>query len=201
MRNFLAAGDSKKARISTTLRAMMRNIQPFIPRAATTNRKLARHCFLTSYGNYMCKHHQSKAKRKPVIDGANQTVGGYAVTGVPHPRLISNDEMDNTPAAGYMNCGCNEEDVLTEFFYWKTWTITSPTTGVVEHWLDQAFDPRARAFVVTAHREASRLTLNDLYAKCGDEDEHRRQLLRKQIARLQLELEGMREKEEVSLLD
>jgi hypothetical protein len=197
---------AEKAAISPKIRSMIRNIQPFVPRAATTNRDLARHCLLTTSKNYLCSHHQAKAKRAPITDGENKKLGGYAVTGVPHSRIVNpkltkpgdasktGDEIDGTtktPAKGYLHCGCKEDDVLAEFYFWKTWTVTSPTTGVTEGWLDQGFDPRARVFVVSAIKDIAKLNIDDLYTNGLDDRTHKKKLLELQISRMEQELKNM----------
>ena len=193
---------------------MIRNIQPFVPRAATTNRVLAWHCLSTAWSNHQCRYHQSKSKRAPVRDGETKglRLGEYLITGVPGARLLAkaegNESLEDSP---FLNCGCSEDEVLTDFFFWKTWTITSPTTGITEGWKDQSFDPRMRAFVVTAFKKMTKLTVDDLYSEDGGRA-HQIRLLKVQMARLgdelaklkALELEETKkavEKEEQDLLN
>jgi hypothetical protein len=187
---FLAASDRAlhEVPIPSGLHSRIRNIQPFMPVAATTSRLLARHYFLTLNGNYLCRHHQAKAKRTPVIDGGNQTVGGFAVTGVPHARMINTMQTKATPADGYFNCGCSEDEVLMDFFFWKTWTITSPTTGTTEGWMDQMLDPRACVLVASTYKNSMKLGINNLYTVGFTTKAHKRHLLELQIARLKEEL-------------
>jgi hypothetical protein len=125
-------------------------------------------------------------------------IGEFQVMGVPYRKNIGvKDELDDSspaapnPPAGFMNCGCSEEAVLFEFFFWKTWTITSPSTGVTEGWSDQVLDPRARLFVVTAFKAATKLSLDDLYKKGLTDRAYKRALLTIQIERLTRELNEM----------
>ncbi|KAF9474195.1 hypothetical protein BDN70DRAFT_771835, partial [Pholiota conissans] len=71
---------------------------------------------------------------------------------------------------GFMHCGCFIDDVLLDFYLWKTMTITSrhPTDATLmaakESMLGAAFPPRVRAFFVEAFLFYSHLTLKDLYS-------------------------------------
>jgi hypothetical protein len=175
---------------------MIQNIQLFVPHTATTSRLLVHHCFLTLNGNHLCRHHQAKVKQTPVIDGGNQNVGGFAVTGVPHARLLNTAQTKVTLAEGYFNCSCREDKVLMEFYFWKMWTITSPTTRMEEGWMDQAFNPRAHVFVATAYKNAMKLNINDLYTIGFTNEAHRKQVLERQVARLKKELARLEELEQ-----
>lgn len=175
----------KDPTLPSNIRTMIRAIQEFLPRAATTNRSLARHCLNTTWNNHLCHHHQWKAKRQPVKDGDKdgRRVGEYLVTGVPGPQLIK-DSLVNGVAPGFLSCGCNEEEVLTDFYFWKTQTITSPTTGVTEGWKDQYLDPRARTFVVTAFKCATLLSVDDLYTDIANERANEQRVLELQMERI-----------------
>jgi hypothetical protein len=181
----------KVPKLPKTISAMIRNIQPFLPEAATTNRALAKACFLISPMTYMCRFHQTKAKRQGKIDGDNELPGEYQVTGVAYRRVRVSKRIGVFPQVGYFSCGCSEEDVLWDFFFWKTWSITSPTTQVTEGWLDQALDPRARAFVAGAFREALPVVLDEMYT--GDRSilQHRQFQLTMMIERMQDELDEL----------
>jgi hypothetical protein len=185
--------DGKRACLPVQIRTLIRNVQPFVPRAATTNRTLALECLKSSLQNHMCRYHQARSKRQGAIDGKHSrgVMGEYQVTGVPHKRTIMKAGSDVGPQEGYLSCGCAEDDVLFEFFFWKTWVVTSPTTGITEGWLDQGLDPRTRVFVVSAFKTATRLTLDDLYTKGLDKDTYRKLLLMTQIARLTRELDDL----------
>jgi hypothetical protein len=147
--------------------------------------------------NYLCRHHQAKVKRAPVIDGANKGAGEFTVTGVPYTRMINTSKVDHTLTKGYFNCGCKEEEVLMEFYFWKTWSVTSPTTGATEGLMDQWFDPRARVFVVTAYQAATKLSVDDLYMDRLKEPEHKKKILQLQITRMMKEIGEIEEMERV----
>lgn len=195
----LAVG-KKHPRLPVQIRNLIRNVQVFVPRGATTNRELALDCFALTSNHRMCQFHQARSKRQGVIDGENDgtEIGEFQVMGVPYRRNIGMKEEseDPSPAApnppeGFMTCGCSEEAVLFEFFFWKTWTITSPSTGVTEGWSDQVLDPRTRLFVVTAFKAATKLSLDDLYKNGLTDRAYKRALLTMQIERFTRELHEM----------
>jgi hypothetical protein len=181
----------KLPKLPKTVRAMIRNIQPYLPQAATTNRVLAKACFLTSPMNYMCRHHQSKAKRQGKIDGQNTIPGEYKVTGVAYEKILVSKHNGYRSEPGFFSCGCSEDDVLMDFFFWKTWVITSPTTQVTEGWLGQTLEPRTRAFITTAFREMQMVSLDEMYSGDRSYTEQRQVLLTLMIQRLSAELESL----------
>jgi hypothetical protein len=164
---------------------MIRNVQPFLPHAATTNRALAKACFLISGANYMCRYHQFKSKHQGTLDGENELPGQPKVTGVAYPRICASGI---SPVDGYWNCGCSEDDVLLDFIFWKTWSITSPVTQVSEGWLDQTLEPRSRAFCTTAFKAMHHLTLDEMYTGDRDYALHRQIQLTLMIQRMTAEL-------------
>jgi hypothetical protein len=182
---------SKPPTLNKTIRSMIRYIQPFMPDAATTNRALAKACFLTGPSTYLCRYHQVKVKRPGKIDGANQGPGEYKVTGVAFQKLQATKNNVVVVPEGYFNCGCCEEDVLLDFYFWKTWQISSPTTGVTEGWMDQTLDPRARAFVTAAFRNLQTVSLDELYRGKRTWEEQRAIVLALMIERLKVQLEAM----------
>lgn len=90
------------------------------------------------------------------------------------------------PPAGYMHCGCNENVVLTDFYFWKTWTLTCLETGkaVTESLRDQRLLPRERAFIVAHYEKVTGLTIDDLYSGARKPEDHERHLLKLQAERL-----------------
>lgn len=76
--------------------------------------------------------------------------------------------------AGHLHCGCNEDVVLTDFYFWKTWVLTSDVTGtqVSEGMRDDRLKPRHRAFVVKAFNDMTGLTIDDLYSRKRSEKAH-----------------------------
>ena len=164
---------------------MARNIQPFLPEAATITRQLAKACFLISGVTYMCRFHQS-AKRQGKTDGENTAPGEPKVMGVAFQKLQSGVP----PEAGFFSCGCSEEDVLMDFYFWKKWSITSPVTGVTEGWLANGLDPRDRAFVTEGIRSLGLFTLDEMYSADRDPEEQLQHLREIIVDRVQHDLYG-----------
>lgn len=136
--------------------------QDLLPEAATSSRRVALEVLKTNRGNLVCGYHQI-AKGKVTVDGE----GRYKVNGQPFGRQVrqkkSQPEVPREP--GHLHCGCNEDDVLLDFYFWKTWTCSATVKGevVTEGMMDQRLSPRLRAFVTKAFREATGLTVDDLY--------------------------------------
>ena len=159
----------------------------------------------------MCRYHQTKAKRAGPIDGdhSGKVEGRYQVLGVPYERNLDEKLPAGTGKSatvrpqGVLNCGCEEEAVLFEFYFWKTWTATSPTTFVTEGLLDQLMDPRTRLFVVTAYKAATGITLEDLYSNGLNNHDHKKALLTKQIGLFTSRLDALKaiDKEDVEMED
>ena len=159
-------------KLEKSIRSMARNVQPFLPEVATMSRELAKACFLISGTNYMCRFHQIIAKRQGKIDGENTKPGEPKVMGVAYKKL----QAGVPPEPGFFSCGCSEEDVLMDFYFWKTWEITSPVTGITEGWLAHALDLRSRAFVTAGFRSLGLFTLDELYTGDRDPPTHLRHL-------------------------
>lgn len=173
----------RRVPIPLSVRARIRCVQSYLIEAATTNREMSLHCLTTREGNIMCRYHQGITKKSQAKDGDNtgDKIGEFAVTGIPGPRIL----FPNIPKKGMLNCGCDEEEVLTDFFFWKTWTITSPATKKTEGWKEQCLDPRARSFVVQAFQQQSGLKVDDLYRQNRTADEQRKFELEKELAIIQ----------------
>lgn len=191
----------RRVQIPLSIRNRIRCVQDYLIEAATTNREMALHCLTTRSGNTMCRYHQGITKKSQPKDGDNtgEIIGEYLVTGIPGARILH----PKIPEPGMLNCGCDEDEVLTDFFFWKTWTITSRKTGKTEGWKEQCLDPRARAFVVQAFRDATGLRVDDLYRHNRTADEQRKFELEKELAIIQKALLEFTDEddEEKSLLD
>lgn len=185
-----------KSPLDIVLRKQIRDHQDLLPRAATTTRELALSILTTNRDNKFCLYHHSTQKAGLIIDGE----GKYKLNGVPYPRLVAKTKnvVVNSPD-GYMNCGCNEDVALTDFYFWKTWKLTCIETGTVvtESLKDQKFSPRERAFIVAAFNDSAGLTIDDLYSGKKDARAHSKALLKLQINRLQEKLEAMEEEDDV----
>lgn len=185
--------------IPVSIRNRIRTVQSYLIEGATTNRKTALHCLTTGNGNTMCRYHQGITKKEHPMDGEypGDKMGEFNVTGVPGPRVL----YPETPAPGMMNCGCDEDEVLTDFFFWKTWTVTSTKTKKTEGWKEQCLDPRARAFVVQAFHQATGLSIDDMYFENRNADQQKKRLLEKELEMIQTALEDFKTPEgERSLL-
>jgi len=111
--------------------------------------------------------------------------GKYKLNGQPYPRKLRQKKADPPVERppGHLHCGCNEDDVLMDFFFWKTWTLTSEEHGICveESMKDQLMAPRLRAFVVHAFRAATGLSIDDMYLDGRSAENLEERLLIKQI--------------------
>lgn len=92
-----------------------------------------------------------------------------------------------------MNCGCQVDVALVEFYLFKTGRLTSVLTGESEGWKDMRLDPRTREAIVTEYLRANRLVLEDLYSggwveTKGELQEERKRILNIQVGRMTAEL-------------
>lgn len=189
--------------IDAHIRRLIRENQSLAPEAATTSRELAMECLMTSQMNMFCPYHHA-------IDKAGKTVDGkegqkYVLNGVPKPRRLirgpsikkmknkesvlfkSNGQLRNPRVRdGILNCGCRVNDALTEFYFWKTWSLSGNVNGedVTESMGDQRMTPRIRAFVVKAFEEATCLTIDDLYTGKLAPIRHQERMYLKQLERI-----------------
>lgn len=144
---------------------MIRENQTFLPRAATTSRLLALEVLETNRYNIFCLYHHTKDKAGKVQDGE----GRFLINGVPHERQVSQSTkkaLRVSPHKGYLNCGCDEEMALLDFFMWKTWSVTAKIDNkiVTEGLKEKVWSPRERMFIMKQYRDLTGLTVDDLYA-------------------------------------
>ena len=122
------------------------------------------------------------------IDGQE---GDYKVAGIPLARNVNERKSDKVERIeGHLHCGCNEDDALADFFIWKYWVAESG--GYREGMKDKVMDPRTRCFVVTSGlNQWARIFVDDLFTNGHSEREAEKDLVRKQIGRLQEDLDVM----------
>lgn len=87
---------------------------------------------------------------------------------------------------GHMSCGCAIDVVLMDFFFWKTWTITStrPDFKVVESMQEDVLGARQHAFFVQAYKAGTGLSLDDLYGADYGTKEYFERLRKHQVEKL-----------------
>jgi hypothetical protein len=118
----------------------------------------------TNRGNRICPYHKTKDKAGHIHDAATTKQSRYRVTGTPYDRIVNvKKDFTRTRRKGIFDCGCAEDDVLLDFYWWKTLTATSASSKITEGWRTQHLDPRARLFMKEAWEDASRLTVDDIY--------------------------------------
>ncbi|KAK7034052.1 hypothetical protein VNI00_012483 [Paramarasmius palmivorus] len=63
-----------------------------------------------------------------------------------------------------LDCGCDVDDVLLDFYLFKTGKLTSPTMARTEGWNTDWVRPRQRALYLASWREGTKLTVYDCYS-------------------------------------
>lgn len=191
---------SCKKPIPIHIRSFIRVVEEFCPEAASTTKALALHCLTSRYGNIVCLYHTSHDKSGKVNDTKPRRK--HQVTGVPWERLINaKDRPPNTPlhelAPKATNCGCHQDDVLWDFYWWKTTCLYSPTLNITEDWGATRLEPRGRGLVVQFLQTFACSKLRDIYSGTVDANRTRLEQLRRmeenvRCARLELEEEMQR---------
>ncbi|KAG6807042.1 hypothetical protein H0H92_009023 [Tricholoma furcatifolium] len=167
--------------IDTRLRRYIREHQSFMPIAAMKTRQLALHILTSNRGNVMCTYHHVVERSGYLIDGE----GDYAINGVPRARKVNHVISDGVKRPkGYLHCGCDEDVALLDFYFWKSWSLTAKLrdgSRVTETLKDKMLEPRVRAFVVDQFQSWTGLTINDIYQGDMRKDEHKLNVLHRQI--------------------
>ncbi|KAH9480107.1 hypothetical protein JR316_0006704 [Psilocybe cubensis] len=146
-------------------RRSLRHVQSLLPEKCFESRRVAIAIHMTSHGNLICRFHKRYPKTKFFDNGP----GLYRVRGVPKKpvyRYRVEDAATPLRETGYMSCGCLIDDVLLEFYFWKTLTISSPLPslqGLEEPMKGDVFEPRHRSFLIKVFKEQSLLTADDIY--------------------------------------
>jgi hypothetical protein len=154
----------KERKVEFKLRRLIREVQEFCPKAATTTRELALHCLETNRGNLICPYHGERGKDGKTNDESVTEASPHLVTGTPYIRSVKGrGGGENAHHDGHLHCGCPEDAVLLDFFLWKETEISSPVHDFTEGWKDQRLDPRARLLVATAWEQWTGLTVYDMY--------------------------------------
>ncbi|KAG6824777.1 hypothetical protein H0H92_005848, partial [Tricholoma furcatifolium] len=158
--------------IDTHLRRYIRENQCFMPIASSKTRKLALHVLTSNCGNVMCLYHHVIEKSGYIINGE----GDYRINGVPRPRNVNRVITDGVKRLkGYLHCGCSEDVALLDFYFWKTWSLSSELpdgTRVTETLKDQMLEPRICGFVVDQFQNWTGLTIEDIYQGNQRKSEH-----------------------------
>ena len=113
------------------------------------------------------------------------------------PTEEQQKQLDRRHAGEIMSCGCKFDDVLLDFFIWKSVNTKSPSTKAIDTWQDDLLEPRHRSFVTSALRIFGGLRIGDLYdIWAGGEVKDKVKAIRRQTIRLKNTFLGEAEKEQ-----
>ncbi|KAF8166340.1 hypothetical protein K438DRAFT_1617060, partial [Mycena galopus ATCC 62051] len=157
--NFLENPARKTKKIPPKLRRLMRLVAEVVPRCVTTSKQLALHILTTQQGKIHCRFHDLKRGTK----GAKESDGPGAIVGVAYSKAVVPTQD------GFLHCGCDEQAALWEFFWFKTWTVTSthPKIKGFDRLGPDANDvltARQRAFFSQAYSAGTLLQIDDMYS-------------------------------------
>ncbi|KAJ7583988.1 hypothetical protein C8J56DRAFT_893621 [Mycena floridula] len=196
----------KGTAIPAHIRHYIRTIPDYLPGSVTISQRISRLILTSSAGNMMCRTHLYVAKG-PKSSEPKANYRSYLVTGYVAPRMVattSNQVIECAPNT--FHCGCSEEAALMELIMFKTLTVRAIIKGKVvrESMHAMSIDPRDLLFWTKGRFMASRLELDDYYARDNDHvfrasigSTHEIWMVEQQIERLVAEkealLEGLRE--------
>ncbi|KAF9521594.1 hypothetical protein CPB83DRAFT_900534 [Crepidotus variabilis] len=166
---YINTGDASE--FNHTYRRTALTLQHSIPETATTTREATLMVHTNSWLNVVCRIHVYS--RKYARDGQVK-YGGAQIHGVPLPSCYGIKANPKTAPRGFMNCGCLIDEVLIEYYLWKTTKLRSHNPGLrynnaplVEGLCEQVINPRIRSFLVTIFCQFSGFTVDDLYTGVG----------------------------------
>jgi hypothetical protein len=155
--------DPNKYPISGTLKDLIRRVQEVGIKASHYSRDLALHVMDSNKGNMICPYHKERDRLGLNCD-TNSEHSEYRVTGIPFERqVVTSGGTDRMRREGILDCGCTEDDVLLDFYWWKNTSATSASTKEKEGWSTQRLNPRARLFMRVEWEYISGLTVDDIY--------------------------------------
>ncbi|KDR65895.1 hypothetical protein GALMADRAFT_217290 [Galerina marginata CBS 339.88] len=164
-----AIGQLQLKRFNDT--GVVHNIQPdirqfciefaeFLPESGYTSKEMALAMHWKPPGYYTCRFHKSPMPDKPTFFDGNGTLGGVSFR--PSGFGLSDKPMIDD----HMQCGCSIEDVLLEFFLFKTRRARSKNPMYRNHLHGMGrtvITPRIRAFICQGFRDDTGLTIQDIY--------------------------------------
>ena len=192
--------------------------QTVAPEAATTSCALVLERFTTLPMNVLCPYHQKSDKSRKIVDGKDGLK--FILNGVPQPRKTippatakklkkkalalykqSSQFRDPCLCEGFLHCGCPIDEVLMDFYFWKTWNISGVVDGkeVTESMAEQWLTPRMWAFVVKTFQEATCLTIDDLYSGKLPQWRHQEKIYHTQLERILAKYNTLQETMEGSI--
>lgn len=160
--------------------------------------ELSLHILETERKVIRCSHHHSnRDTSQNDISGSKRN---WLLTGVPYAATAP----AQTPPAGSLHCGCLINNVLLDFYMFKTGTLTSPSTQTSEDWRDQHPNPRVRELMLTQVRDETAWDLDNIWAyRQNDQGEWNVERsesarLEPMVVRLLLRLQSLQEKERIA---
>ncbi|PPQ69413.1 hypothetical protein CVT26_002451 [Gymnopilus dilepis] len=153
--DFILTG--KAELIDRSIRLFAMSFQGFLGLSSFQTRELGLVIHDTGEKGLCCRYH-AKFKTGTIYD----QVGYPSVEGA----AIQPGEAGTHGRGDTMNCGCLVDDVLFDYFFWKTWTArpTKPSNQIFEETMRGIIiAPRLRTFICQAFCRFTRLSVADVY--------------------------------------
>ena len=184
--NHIHAFLRNRQEIPEHFRIMLRDIAEFCPEASCLSKELALHCFLNRNNNYVCPYHTYLRKGSNDVNDHNPPLS-HKVTGIPQVRNVNQGKTEApiVRSRKVFHCGCFEDDVLIDFWWWKNSTLKSLSKGIEEPWCSYRLDPYSRGFMVKWWKDTVHLNVNDIYSTHPQPDRRSLSLVNKLIHRLE----------------
>ncbi|KDR86184.1 hypothetical protein GALMADRAFT_1326095 [Galerina marginata CBS 339.88] len=133
----------------------------FLPECSHTSREMALAMHWKTPGYYTCRFHKSSYPDKASFIDGNGVLGGVSFRPSGFGMVTDKPMLDD-----HMQCGCPIEDVLLEFFLFKTRRARSKNPMYKNHLYGMGrtmVTPRMRVFICQGFRDDSGLEIQDIY--------------------------------------
>ena len=140
------------------------NLDSLMPHESLATKELVIALHTNTKLNTQCCFHKDQTKTK-IYDGCATNI----VEGVGFKATYNKTKEDGVQPEepGFMHCGCTIEDMLIDFFLFKTMKAAARAPslrGWTEGMKADGFSPRQRAFVVDIFKFWTQLDADDLYS-------------------------------------
>ncbi|PPR07749.1 hypothetical protein CVT26_014829 [Gymnopilus dilepis] len=157
---FLKTGELSD--LTPRTRKALVNLDRLMPHESLATKELVIALHTNTKLNTQCRFHKDQTKTK-VYDGCATNI----VEGVGFKATYNKSKDDGVRPPELMHCGCTIEDMLIDFFLFKTVKAAARAPslrGWTEGMKADGFSPRQRAFVVDMFKFWTQLDAEDLYS-------------------------------------
>ncbi|KAJ7870815.1 hypothetical protein B0H14DRAFT_2571133 [Mycena olivaceomarginata] len=160
----------KKYSISISNRRLLRKVAEILPTCATMSRMTTKH-ILSDINNFThCRFHEEKRTTVQAKQVDGWTSSKFVVDGVAlvafEKQKQKKGKKGGKSRLGFLDCGCDEDVVLSDFMWFKTWKVksTNPKFPVEESMKNNVFSACHRAFFSQAFSSGTCLQIEDFFS-------------------------------------